>query len=69
MLTDVARNRAYALNPTAAAFLTTLVEGAGGQMPSIVERIARQDYAQAVSWAEGLRATLVRGHLIQEAEA
>jgi hypothetical protein len=68
VLTDVARDRVYVLNPTAAAFLATLVAGPGGPMPNIVERIARQDYAQAVTWAEHLRATLVRGHLIQEAD-
>lgn len=69
VLTDVARNRAYALNPTSAALLTTLVAGPGGRMPNIVERIARLDYAQALSWAEDLRATLVRSHLIKDAEA
>ena len=69
VLTDVARNRVYALNSTAAAFLSTLVEGPGGPMPDLVERVARQDYAQAVSWAEHLRVALLRGHLIREAEA
>ena len=68
VLTDGARNRLYALNPTAAALLSTIVAGPGGPMPDIVERIARQDYVQAVSWAEHLRAALVRGHLIQGAE-
>ena len=69
VLIDVARNRAYALNPTAAALLCTLVAGPAGPMPSIVERVARRDYAQAVSWTEHLRVSLLGGHLIQEAEA
>jgi hypothetical protein len=67
VLTDVAHNRVYALNPTAAALLTTLVAGPGGPMPAIVERIARQDYTQAVSWTEHLTVTLIRGRLIREA--
>lgn len=69
VLIDVARDRVYALNPTAAAFLCTLVAGPGGPIPDIVERIARQDYTQAVSWTEHLRTTLLGGLLIQEAEA
>lgn len=69
VLTDVARDRVYALNPTAAAFLSTLVAGPSGSIPIVVERLARQDYAQAVSWAEQLRATLLGRHLIQEVEA
>lgn len=69
VLIDVARNRAYALNPTAAAFLGALVAGPGGPVPNIVERVAQQDYAQAVSWSEHLRATLLGGRLIQEAGA
>lgn len=69
VLIDVARDRVYALNPTAAALLCTLVEGPGGPIPDIVQRIVRPDDTQAATWTEHLRTTLLGGRLIQEAGA
>jgi hypothetical protein len=66
VLTDVAHDRVFALNPTATAVLTTLLAGQHDPLPAILDRAVRNDPDQAARWTVQLTEDLVSSRLLKE---